>query len=215
MRGEVVCRISEETRRALLDLMPQLHWRSGKTTALGAAAEVKLCDVAELYGNEAFTSEVGARLLARLLGETVNADGFAHAALPKRVAAMRINRYREGGHYGAHVDEAVNSQGVRADLSFTLLLQAAESGGTLYVGGDRVAMLEGDVYLYPSTTAHGVTTVEQGERIVIVGWVESQVRDHGRRLMLRQVQRMIDNPNERDEVNLRAVRNELLRRWAT
>jgi PKHD-type hydroxylase len=213
MRGKVVARVPESLRCALLDLVPRMVWRDGATTAYGAAAATKHCEVANITGAELFTSREGAELTARLFAETVGSPGFASFAIPARLNAWRFNRYGRGGYYGAHVDESVSGD-VRSDLSFTVLLQAAEKGGSLYVAGDDVSMLEGDVFVYPSTMGHGVTVVEEGERIAIVGWVQSQVRDHGRRALLGDVQRMIDNPNERDEVNLRALRNELLRRWA-
>ncbi len=111
-----------------------------------------------------------------------------------------------------HTDDAF-SDGFRADLSFTVLLQDAERGGDLHVAGRTVVMQEGDVFLYPSTTAHGVSVVEEGERIVLVGWVESMVRDHGRRALLATLNRMVENPAERDAVAVQAVRNELLRMW--
>lgn len=212
--GKHVCRLGPELRAELLSVMGRLTWRDGKTTALGAAAAVKVCEVAELQTDPAMMSLEGASLLQRLFDATLRDVEFTLAALPARLVGWRVNRYGVGGVYGEHVDESVNASGARVDLSFTVLLQAAEVGGRLVVDGRDVLMCEGDVFLYPSTTAHGVTRVERGERIAIVGWVQSMVRDHGRREILGDLQRMIDNPNERTEARLRALRNELLRRWA-
>lgn len=211
--GQSVATLPAQLRLELLKLVPLLDWRDGKTTARGVASDAKDCEVAHTLGTTAFMTEEAAGLLAATYQHVTTAPAFIDRALPLRLSAFRFMRYRRGGSYGVHTDEALNSQGFRADLSFTILLQDAEAGGQLVVGGEPIAMREGDVFVYPSTTAHGVSTVLEGERIVIVGWVQSMVRDHGQRALLADIHHMAINPAERDAPRLQAVRNELLRRW--
>lgn len=208
-----VLSLQRELVRELLAVVPRLHWRDGRTTAQGVAASVKSCEVAETYGDAVFSSDEGAELLGRLHVSLLRDEGFIATALPARLSALRFMRYGVGGEYGVHTDETLNAMGFRADLSFTILLQEAELGGALVVGGAPVPLLEGDVFVYPSTTAHGVTRVEAGERIVVVGWVQSQVRDHGKRALLAELHRMSQHPAECSAPSIQAVRNELLRRW--
>ncbi|HXK16319.1 MAG TPA: 2OG-Fe(II) oxygenase [Polyangiaceae bacterium] len=190
-----------------------MNWKDGSVTAKGAAASVKRCLVANTFGEMAFQTQEGAELLAHVVSALMRSEEFQERALPFRISEMRFMRYPGGGSYGLHTDEPINPNGFRADLSFTLLLQPASVGGDLVVDGETIRMVAGDVYLYPSTTAHGVTIVDAGERIAIVGWVQSYVRDHAKRALIADLNRMANNEHEREPVRIQAVRNELLRRW--
>jgi PKHD-type hydroxylase len=80
--------------------------------------------------------------------------------------------------------------GGRSDLSFTVFLSDPESygGGALVLeslaGEERWRLKAGEVLLYPSTLLHRVEPVEQGERLVAVGWIESRVRSAEQRELL-------------------------------
>ncbi|MEL6816138.1 MAG: Fe2+-dependent dioxygenase, partial [Cyanobacteria bacterium J06598_3] len=114
---------------------------------------------------------------------------FQVAARPKRLHAVRFNRYSDGMCYGRHTDDAMMG-GFRTDLSFTLFLSAAESydGGELVVEGlDReqaYKLAAGSVLVYPSSSLHRVDPVVRGVRWAAVGWVQSQIRDSQRREIL-------------------------------
>jgi len=205
--------LSSDLAPALLEYVPRLHWRDGRTTAMGAAAAVKDCEIAETLSDAALQGLEGAQLMARLTSELLTSPEFRDRALPFRLSAFRFMRYRKGGSYGLHTDEAINGHGFRADMSFTMMLQPAKVGGLLVVNGQNIHQGVGDVFLYPSTLAHGVTSVLEGERVVIVGWVQSLVRDHARRALLAELHRMAEHPSERQTVALQSVRNELLRQW--
>ncbi len=211
--GRTVAVLPAQLRLDLLECVPRLHWNDGKSSARGLAAEVKDCEIAATIGDAEFSTARGARLLAETVQCLLSSAGFRDEALPLRLSALRFVRYRLGGSYGVHTDEALSGNGFRADLSFTILLQSATAGGKLHVGGEQVSMLEGDVFLYPSTTAHGVSTILEGERVVLVGWVESMVRRADRRALLAKLHEMVSNPAERQPTNIQAVRNELLRQW--
>lgn len=91
--------------------------------------------------------------------------------------------------YGLHVDDPVMN-GSRTNLSFTLFLSepADYGGGGLAVSDaieERVFRLEaGDMILYPTSALHRVEPVTRGERLAVVGWVTSWVRDPARREVL-------------------------------
>ena len=113
-------------------------------------------------------------------------------ALPHRISPLLLNRYREGMSYGAHVDDAirVGNPPMRADISFTLFLNDPESyeGGALIAasgGVERsVKLSAGGIVLYPADSLHRVEPVTSGERIALVGWMQSLVRDPARREIL-------------------------------
>lgn len=113
----------------------------------------------------------------------------AMAARPKAFGPILFSRYAGGQHYGSHVDDALMG-GVRTDVSFTLFLAEPET----YEGGELVMetaageigykLPAGSGIFYPSTTLHHVAPVTMGERLCVVGWIRSFVRDAGDRELL-------------------------------
>ena len=83
--------------------------------------------------------------------------------------------------YGRHIDNTFMSSG-RADLSFTLFLSNEEKyqGGELIIENmntkNKFKLSAGQILIYPSTYLHSVQEVTQGERLVLIGWIESYVK---------------------------------------
>lgn len=185
----------------------------GKGTAGRAAREVKHNQQAD---------DVAISGVLRLIEQRLrDHDLFKLAARPQQFVRLMLSRYQPGMAYGTHVDEAlINDQ--RTDISFTVFLSASDryQGGELVLedsSGERSWKLEaGDVLLYPSTYLHRVNTVENGERLVVVGWLTSRLRDAGQRELLFDLELTL-----REEFNARGkttqydrlskIRNNLLR----
>jgi PKHD-type hydroxylase len=51
-------------------------------------------------------------------------------------------------------------------------------------GDDATKLPAGSTYVYPATTLHRVAAVMRGERLALVGWVRSYVRDTAKRELL-------------------------------
>ncbi len=164
---------------------------------------------------------VFAQVEKALLGhQLVNA-----AARPKAIVRLLLSRYQAGMSYGTHVDDAIMS-GQRTDLSFTLFLNAPEQyeGGSLVIdepAGERAFKMEpGSMLLYPSTSLHRVEPVTSGERLVIVGWIRSLVRDAQEREILFDLERIIAAQRAKQAADdpalelLLKTRSNLLRKWA-
>lgn len=117
---------------------------------------------------------------------------FQSAIRPKSIHSLLFSRYSEGMSYDTHVDNALmSSNGLcRSDVSFTLFLNSPQEyiGGELTIEGvqeeQSYKLDAGSVILYPSTTLHRVNPVTQGTRLVVVGWVQSVIRDGGDRELL-------------------------------
>jgi len=172
--------------------------------------------------------------LRRQLGEVVLAalakSPLYHAAtLPLRTLPPRFNRYEGGGEYGMHVDGSVmalpNGEQLRSDISCTLFLSDPDEydGGELIVsdtyGEHEVKLPAGDAIIYPSSSLHRVQPVTRGARVAAFFWVQSLVRDDGRRRLLYEldasIQRLVATGADHDAVlQLTGTYHNLLRQWA-
>ena len=159
-----------------------LAFDDGRKTAGRFAREVKANDqAAPSVERDALLGGVERALAANAL--------FRSAARPRALTPLILSRYRTGQTYGLHVDDALRG-GLRTDLSFTLFLSDPDSyaGGALVIE-DRfearaVKLQAGDLFLYPSTTLHRVEPVTSGERLAVVGWVQSLIRGGAEREVL-------------------------------
>jgi PKHD-type hydroxylase len=159
----------------------------GKLTAGFAAARVKRN---EELGQE---PERIQRLIRILMASLGHSEAFRFGVLPHRVADPIFARYRPGMAYGEHVDDPImGSSGprFRSDVSMTVFLSGPEDydGGELVIrtsfGERRVKLPAGDALVYPSSSLHRVAEVTRGERLVALTWIQSYVRDPGRRELL-------------------------------
>lgn len=190
-------------------------YHEGRATAGAAAGLVKN----NLQADEVQTVGLLGLVEQRLLGNEL----FTSAARPRAFARLMVSRYLPGMAYGAHVDEAlIDDQ--RTDLSFTLFLSPSDSyqGGELVLedsSGERGWKLEaGDLLLYPATYLHRVNEVLSGERLAVVGWITSRIREASQRELLFELEQSL-----REELSARGktaqldrltrLRNNLLRQW--
>lgn len=201
--------------KTIKETIAEAEFHDGRDTAGSAAKEVK-------HNQQADTAHV-AGVLRFIEQRLLSNDVFMQATRPHQFVRLMLSRYLPGMRYGSHMDEAV-IDGKRTDISFTLFLSAQDSyqGGELVLedtSGERSWKLdEGDVLLYPSTYLHRVNEVTGGERLVVVGWITSRVRDAQQRELLFDMELAM-----REEFSVRGktaqydrlsrVRNNLLRQW--
>ena len=214
--------IDQETVAQLRAWMAEATFEDGRATAGGAAARVK--------NNEQVSSDPKRRdpklkemqeLVRDLLWDNAL---FCAAAQPKKIKPPLFSRYTAGKRYGVHMDNALMGS-MRIDLSITLFLSDPDSyeGGELVVyfptGERRVKLPAGSAVLYPATALHEVTEVTKGERLVVVTWVRSLVRDAAEREILFDLRasthRLQDLLGRTTEIDiLSKTFTNLLRRWA-
>lgn len=155
---------------------------------------------------------------------------FVSAALPQHILPPLFNCYEGGGHYGNHVDNAVQRDArlqkrVRTDVSVTVFLCEPEEyeGGELIIedtyGAHEVKLAAGDAILYASTSLHRVEPVTNGRRLAAVTWVQSMVSDDWQRSMLfnldMTILRLRQQLGDCEEiVSLTSHYHNLLRQWA-
>lgn len=188
----------------------------GKTTAGWYAKQVKHNQQLKRDPSQSLESTVKAALNRHPL--------FQIAVRPKQIHSLRFSRYGAGMSYGTHADNAMMGR-YRADVSFTLFLSepADYEGGELVVEGaddEQTYRLEaGSAVVYPSSTLHRVNQVTQGQRLVVVGWVQSLIREPAQRELLFDIdtvrRSLFAQHGKTVEFDLlsKSVSN-LLRRWA-
>ncbi len=205
----------------LREMIAESPFESGERTAGPRARRVK--DNLQMARDAKHRSEIQELVVSTLMA---NVD-FRRAALPRSMRPPMVSRYQPGMAYGPHVDDALMGKDKlsRTDLSFTLFVADPTDydGGELTImsefGEHEVKLPAGCLFLYPSSTIHRVQPVTRGERIAVVGWVESYVRDADRRTILADVaavRRLLSEqlPNAPETDLASKTYANLLRMWA-
>lgn len=215
--------LDKGTVAALTQTLEKAPWQDGRVTAGSQAVHSKSNLQVDDNCGEART--VGAEILRRLSGHPV----FMSAALPHRIFPPKFNLYRDGGHYGLHVDNAVmhlgDGQSMRTDLSATLFLSDPDDyeGGELLIethyGAQEVKLGSGDLILYPSTSLHEVRPVTSGARLCAFFWVQSMVKRADQREILFDLDQSVQvitaerGPTNDEVRRLSGIYHNLVRQW--
>jgi len=155
--------------------LKDLPWEEGKKTAGNHAAKVKNNLQLDRSSN---ISKKYTELIEKKILNNVLIKSFA---LPKRIHGTMFTKSLQGMKYGRHIDNAYMSTG-RADLSFTIFLNEKDKyeGGELLIESlnseSKFKLDIGGIIIYPSTYLHSVEEVIDGERLVVVGWIESYIK---------------------------------------
>ena len=156
-------------------ILKDLPWENGKKTAGNQAAKVK--DNLQLDRSSQISKKYTELIEKKILDNAL----IKSFALPKRIHGTMFTKSLQGMKYGRHIDNAFMSSG-RSDLSLTIFLREKDkySGGELLIESlnseDRFKLDSGGIIIYPSTYLHSVLEVFSGERLVVVGWIESYVK---------------------------------------
>jgi PKHD-type hydroxylase len=199
-------------------------WTDGRATVGAQGAQVKRNQ--QLPDSSPLRRQLGQQVQTALAQHPL----FHAATLPLRMLPPRFNRYADGGQYGFHVDGAVmalpDAGGqLRSDIACTLFLSAPEeyAGGELIIsdtyGEHEVKLPAGDLIVYPSSSLHRVAPVTRGARLAAFFWVQSLVRDDGRRRLLFELETTVQNlaragADAAAVLQLTGVYHNLLRQWA-
>ncbi len=219
LRPQQVAQIREKLEKG--------EWVDGRVSAGPQAAMVK--NNMELKKGQPAELEAGAMVWSALDQN----KAFNFTALAFKVSPPLFNRYQGGGTYGPHVDNAIRNAPdpsgrmlrMRSDLSATLFLSdpADYDGGELVVedtyGDHSVKLPAGHLVLYPAGSLHEVKPVTRGARLAAIFWIQSMVRDEGKRTLLVELELAFealhrDHPQHPSLPHLTGIYNNLLRRWA-
>lgn len=216
--------LNPEQIAACRQALDQAEWSDGKHTAGHQAARVKANE--QLPADNALGQQLGEGIVELLSRHPL----FLSAALPLKILPPRFNRYRDGGHYGAHIDAAIFSvpgtpQRIRSDLSATVFLSdpGDYDGGELLIEDGEIRhsikLPAGHMVLYPATSLHRVTQVTRGTRLAAFFWIQSLVREDSQRAILLQLDTSIQQlrqrvPDDPALDHLTGIYHNLLRQWS-
>lgn len=213
--------------RELADMRAALAgapWHDGRETAGYAAVGVKSNEQLRVHDETAVR-------MGQAIAQALSAHPlFVSFALPQKILSPMFNRYRSGGEYGFHIDNAIrvdpfSGARVRTDVSTTVFLSEPDEydGGELVIDGtygvETVKLPAGHAVVYPGTSLHRVNPITRGERIGSFLWTQSMVRDDGRRAILFEldvvIQQLALRPENAAEVTrLTGTYHNLIRQWA-
>lgn len=201
--------------------MAEATFEDGRATAGGTAAKVK--------NNEQVSSDPARpdprlKEMQSFVVDLLWDNPLLYAAAqPKDIHPPLFSRYATGKSYGLHMDNALMGD-IRIDLSLTLFLSDPSDydGGELIIyfptGERSIKLPAGHAVLYPTTALHRVTEVTKGQRLVVVTWIRSLVRDPAEREILfdlqtakRRLMQQLGNTPETDILG--KTYTNLLRRW--
>lgn len=163
--------LSPEACRAIADRTADLPWDQARLYDPDDpdARRSESCSLAEHA-----VAALGADTLARLLGCTRHFNRRCWAATLSGEVELNLLRYRPGDHFQRwHSD--LSEEADTRKLGFTVQLSPADSytGGLLeFIEHDEPSTRrQGDIILFPAFAVHRVTPIEQGVRLVLVGWL--------------------------------------------
>jgi PKHD-type hydroxylase len=205
-------------------ILDEAEWVDGKATAGYQSAKTK--DNLQIPEGHPAGQQLGKMILSALGKNQL----FISATLPYQIFPPLFNRYTGGQSFGTHVDNAIRQVAgtphrIRTDISATLFIAGPEEydGGELCVedtyGLQKVKLPAGHMVLYPATSLHHVRPVTRGARVCSFFWIQSMVRDDGRRSILFDLDLGIQRlnrelPNHPAAVQFTGVYHNLLRQWA-
>lgn len=205
-------------------ILEQAEWVDGRVTAGHQSSRTK--DNVQIPEDHPVARQLGDVILNALGQKAL----FISAALPARVFPPLFNRYSGGQSFGTHVDNAIRGitgtpHRIRTDLSATLFFAQPDEydGGELIVedtyGTHSVKLPAGHMILYPATSLHHVRPVTRGARVSSFFWIQSMIREDGRRTILFDLDMAIqrlnqDVPDHPSAVQFTGIYHNLLRQWA-
>ncbi len=213
--------ITEAEHQAILAHIASAEFVDGKQTAGAAAQSVKRNEQVQ------FGSETIPAITQVVLEALRRHEPFRAAVQPKQLHSLMTSRYKPGMEYGLHVDDPLMGGDVlwRTDVSMTLFLSAPDEydGGELAFesgsGELRFKLKPRSIICYPSTSLHRVMPVTSGERLAVVAWIHSRVREAAAREILYDLsvarEGVFQKQGKCREFDLLAkTYNNLVRRWA-
>ena len=179
--------ITAEEHAKLITIANTGTFIDGLDSAKGFTHETKKNEQLDPTGEQSATID---SIVKTAFERNAEIQAFTQA---REVRAPMLSRYQPGMYYKEHLDAPhmnTGGNGMRTDLSMTLFLSEPDT----YEGGELVLQTEfGDIdckpaartaVVYSTMLWHEVAPIIQGERLAIVSWFNSRIRDPQQRSIL-------------------------------
>jgi len=180
--------LPEEVYKNICLFVNGLQFEDGKRTAKGKAKDLKN----NLQGLVRSPKEHLS--ISNIISFMMATNLFQSYLYARRMSTPMINKYQVGMSYDQHIDRAF-MRDVRTDYSYTYFLSdpGDYQGGELEIatGQNKPTTVKGEansIVIYESLQQHKVTEVTSGERVCMVGWIESSITSEERRVSVRNLQ---------------------------
>ena len=198
------------------ELLMSTEWEDGVNTATGKTKKIK-------KNLQLTRGETYKKYSENITKAIKNNSYIKNYAFPNKIFQILFSRTGVGMFYGPHVDLAL-TEGGRRDLSFTIFLNDKNEykGGELilYIPPEKrqIKLNAGDIIIYPTKYLHEVKQVTEGERMVCVGWIESQIISDDDREIISSLKKSLyeiennSNCSETTKLNLNTAINRIYKR---
>ena len=198
--------ISPSDAAAVLNTTSNVEWSQGRARTKALEGTVK-------QNQEVLSAPVLSEIGNRLMKNA----GIQLNHIPFRVHSPKFSRYCVGDRYHLHTDAPWMGE-TRTDLSCTIWLSDPDSyqGGWLKVGGKSYKGQPGQVLVYECGTPHEVTPVTNGERVCVVTWMQSRIRDAAKRKIVSDFRKFLSKLEvDQQELFLEggAIHSSIIRMW--
>lgn len=194
---------SERQARDLAEKAKSLSWNEGKART------------SKLTGTVKQNSEILQHSMLGAIGQCFATHPVIQLDhIPFKFYAPKLSKYEDGQHYKRHTDAPWMGE-VRTDLSCTLWLSDDYEGGELVIDGKSVKGKPGVCIVYNCGAPHEVRPVTAGQRICVITWIQSRVRDPIKRKIVSDFRKFIGRFEDDHEVFTEGgtIHSALLRMW--
>lgn len=195
--------LDQDKARELAEKVKELDWQDGKARTKQLTGTVKR--------NQEILDDPSLKVIGKMIA---NHPEIQLDAIPKKIYPPKYSRYVPGDAYHKHTDSPWMGD-IRTDLSCTLWLSDEFGGGSLCIDGQRYRCEPGHALIYQCGLPHEVLEVTEGERICVVTWIQSRIRDAHKRSLVGKFRRFLSKiENDHDKfVEGGQIHSELIRMW--
>ncbi|MBK7789360.1 MAG: Fe2+-dependent dioxygenase [Saprospiraceae bacterium] len=204
-------------------VLSQLSFRDGSGTSSDAARAVKN-NLQVPKSEDHLKQQIDGIMMQALSSNPYVQNNL----LPYKVLPCLISKYEAGMYYGKHVDSPLMADPmvgiVRTDLAMTLFLTDASDyeGGELCLelneGERQIKLNRGSAIIYPASVLHRVNTINSGQRIAIITWIQCLIADIEKRKLVAQIKNIQSqlealDPKSTTALSLLQVYSNLMKMW--
>jgi len=214
--------LNKEQLQKLSSIIDTSSFVDGRLTTVGPTNKIK-------NNLEMKRDDQTGPIVNQIVSQALAANSeFRNITYTRRMTPPIISLYKPGMEYREHTDAPLmelNNTPFRTDISTTIFLSDPDSydGGALVLkspfGTESYKLAAGDAVVYSTTMLHRIEPVTRGERVVVIFWCESLVRDAAKRSMLTDLNRVTGKvadlvPDSDESRILIQLYSNLLKMWA-